>query len=202
MSEMKVKRSISAGVYPISRHNGSGLSPDWVDLRQTVDGYHCAMKPVAQIRRERLAQLIEEDFEGNGAALARHTSKDRKQISAWLNYKNMRDVTAREIEEACLKPLGWLDHENDDFTPPERVSHSKRTDRQKMSDAIVILRELAELQGIPELVSDPIALSVAYDFVVEFDTPLTESNVLDMTKKLAARIRGETNVTPERSSAA
>lgn len=165
------------------------------------------MKPVSQIRRERLAQLIDEDFAGNGAALARRTEKDRKQISAWLKYKDMRDSTAREIEAACLKPSGWLDHEaNAALTEPvqsEPGSHSVRTDRRKMADAIRLLRELAELQGVPELVSNPDAISLAYDFLVEFDTPLTESNVLDMTKRLAAKLRGNANAAPpERSSAA
>lgn len=162
------------------------------------------MKPVSQIRRERLAQLIAEDFGGNGAALARHADKDRKQVSAWLNYKEMRDTTAREIEAACMKPLGWLDHEQGtEFSQSDQrqpASHFARTDREKMRDAIDLLRILAEIQGVPELAFDPVSISVAYDFLVEFDTPLTESNVLDMAKKLAAKIRGESNATPQERS--
>jgi hypothetical protein len=168
------------------------------------------MKPVALIRRENLRRLIDQEFDGKGAALAERMGRDRrngtKQVSAWLNHKEMRDSTAREIELACLKPSGWLDHEaNANLTLAAQAgpeSHSVRTDRQKMADAIRLLKELAELQGVPDLVSDPDAISLAYDFLVAFETPLTESNVLDMTKRLAAKIRGEKDATTERSSAA
>lgn len=203
---MKVLRSMQAGVYQRDRHIGDRSSSFRVDLAPTVDGYHSAMKPVAQIRRERLAQLIRDDFKGNASALASHVDKDRRQISAWMKYKDMRDSTAREIEAACLKPLGWLDHENESGLKNQEQagtgSQTVRTDRQKMADAIRLLQDLAELQGVPELVTDPTAISVAYDFLVEFDTPLSENNVLDITKRLAAKIRGESSAKPERSSAA
>lgn len=161
------------------------------------------MKSVTQIRRDRLADLVTEC--GSAANLARRVGKDRRQISAWLNYKDMRDSTAREIEHACLKPLGWLDNETDrsqTASPqPGLPSQSARTSRSKMADAIELLRHLADLRGVPGLVSDPEAISIAYDFLMEFDTPIDGSNVLDITKQLAAALRGEGDE-GERSSAA
>jgi hypothetical protein len=159
------------------------------------------MKPVALIRRENLRRLIDEEFDGNGAALAARLGKNRrngtKQVSAWLNHKAMRDETARAIERACMKPSGWLDHEGKGEIKggeqPSQSSHYERTDRRKMADAIRLLQEVANIRGFPEMVTDPNCISVAYDFLVEFDTPLTESNVLDMTKRVAAALRGETD---------
>jgi hypothetical protein len=162
------------------------------------------MKPVANIRRDRLAALVREN--GKAVDVAKRANKDPRQISAWLKgIKKISDPSARELERACLKPSGWLDHEGEDSATtadqPSQSSQYGRTDRQKMSDAIRLLQELAELQGVPDLVFDPVAISVAYDFLVEFGTPITEGNVLDITKRLAAKIRGERDAN-ETSSAA
>lgn len=199
---------MASRVYPIGRHQYTHLSPILVDLRQTVDDYHAHMKPVAQIRRENLRRLIDEEFNGNGAALAERIGRDRrngtKQVSAWLHHKAMRDETARQIEAACMKPSGWLDTPNEGdmeiSRQPVNLSQQGRTDRQKMSDAVRLLQELAELQGIPGLVVNPTAISIAYDFLMEFDTPILESNVLDITKRLAAILRGEANAGPQERS--
>lgn len=206
MSEMNVSRSIGETVYRIGSSDARGLSADSADLRRTVDGYHSGMKPVSQIRRDRLAQLIREDFDGLATKLAIHTDKDRRQISAWQRHKHMRDGTAREIEAACGKPAGWLDHESEEIVkPPEQMrpaSQSERINRAKMRDATYLVGVLGELQNVPEAKLDPDSISIAYEFLVEFNNPLTESNVLDMAKRLAARIRGEHIAQSERSSAA
>lgn len=168
------------------------------------------MRPISEIRRARLGDLVAEY--GGASRLATHIERDRRQISAWLaspekaGHKDMSTTTARYIERRCLKPSGWLDHEADASVKAEvgsqPLSQSLRTDRQKMRDAMRLLAELAELQGVPALAHDPDAVSIAYDFLVEFDTPLTENKVLDMTKRLAAKIRGETDATGERSKTA
>ena len=76
------------------------------------------MRPISEVRRARLEELVAEW--GTAQALADHLGKDRRQVSAWradpkkkAGAKAMRDETAREIERACLKPSGWLDHESD-----------------------------------------------------------------------------------------
>lgn len=200
---MNVSRSIQERAYQNDRHAGDRLSDNLLPLGRVQAVYPLAMKPLDQVRRDRLADLVTEY--GSAANLARRIHRDRRQVSHWLTgFRNLSHTTAREIEAACLKPSGWLDHEHGPSVNATGESGTSsqpvRTDRAKMSDAIRLLRELAELQGVPELVADPIAISIAYDFLVEFDTPLTESNVLDITKRLAARIRGEDAA--KRSSAA
>jgi hypothetical protein len=163
------------------------------------------MRSPAETRRLRLLQLSQKY--GKPADFARHIRKDPRQVSAWLvspdraSHKKLSDEVAREIEEACRLPEYWLDSDASTKETGD-PSHPARTDRGKMADAMRLLQELAELQGVPGLVVNPIAISIAYDFLVEFDSPLTESNVLDITKRLAAILRGETNATQERSSAA
>jgi hypothetical protein len=154
---------------------------------------------VSDIRRDRLRQLAEEA--GGQSALAQRIDKDRRQVSAWLTdpakpgAKGMSDETARHIEARCLKPSGWLDHSSDENGVKfglESGSGSQpvRTDPARMADAIYFLEVLAELQGVPGLVRDPVALCIAYDFLEECDQPTEPGNVLDITKRLAAKIRG------------
>jgi hypothetical protein len=116
------------------------LSPATVDRRQTVDDYHSAMKSLDQIRRERLEQLIREDFKGRAQSLADKVGKDRRQVSAWRRYKGMADETAREIEAAALKPSGWLDHEDEPTqkgeTQQRQQSHSLQPDPQILAEAM------------------------------------------------------------------
>lgn len=72
-----------------------------------------AMKPVSQIRRERLAQLILEV--GTQVAIGDAIGKNKNQIYQWLlpdgekGARNMSDASARRIETAFNKPTGWLD---------------------------------------------------------------------------------------------
>jgi hypothetical protein len=164
------------------------------------------MQTASQIRRTRLAQLITQF--GKAADLARHADKDPRQVSAWATgTKKISDATARELEAACGKPVGWMDSESDSRSPSlhaENPTQSQlpRTDRSKMRDAMALLKHLGDLTGVPSLATDPDAIAIAFDFLVEFDTPLDESNVLDLTKRLAAKLRGELNGEPERSKTA
>lgn len=174
------------------------------------------MRDLTEIRRENLRQLIAElggPHKGQ-AELARRTGKDRRQVSAWAKdparpgAKNMKSSTAREIEKDCGKPAYWLDHDAAEQSQNLHrespiTSHPQRTDRLKMRDAMEVLKHLAELHGAPELVNDPDAIAIAYDFLVEFDTPLADSNVLDITKRIAEKLRGEAaNAASERSKTA
>lgn len=107
---------VTPQVYLAGRHRASTLSPIQVSTRPAVAGYHPAMRPLTDIRRDRLRELADEF--GGGSALARKIDKDRRQVSAWLadpdkpGAKNPSNSTARWIERKCLKPSGWLDHES------------------------------------------------------------------------------------------
>lgn len=116
MKVLRVVVLVTPEVYLTGRHRASGVSPIQVASRQAVDGYHPGMRPLTDIRRDRLRELADEC--GGGSALARKIEKDRRQVSAWLadpgkpGAKNPSNSTARWIERKCLKPSGWLDHES------------------------------------------------------------------------------------------
>lgn len=157
------------------------------------------MRPTTEIRRARLEQLVAEW--GTAQQLADHLGKDRRQISAWRalppkkGAKAMRDETARLIEQLCNKPPGWLDHEQgedtvNDSTNVVASSRSVRMDAATIRDAIYVLGLVGEIIGAPRLTGDPNIIKLAYDYILEKNTPVDQSNVLEMTKQLAAKIRG------------
>jgi len=64
-------------------------------------------------------------------------------------------------------------------------------DFERMAEAVTVLREYVEVTGGPdELVTDPIALQIAYEVVESFGLPVRADNVLNLTKILGRRIRG------------
>lgn len=204
---------VTAEVYHCGRHEGDRSSPHRVASAATGDDYYLvmtlpALNPTAANRRANLTFLVNTMDDGNASKFGLRVGKDRRQVSAWMTgRKSIADHTAREIEVACGKPRGWLDREHAGSSQlvhqdSRMESQSQRTDPDKMRDAMTLLRHLADLRDVPELVHDPVALAIALDFVVEFDTPLTNDNVLDITKRLAAKLRGDGNATQERGAVA
>ncbi|WP_152599890.1 hypothetical protein [Noviluteimonas dokdonensis] len=157
--------------------------------------------PTALTRRRNLERLIAEYR--TAADLARATGKDRRQVSAWITgTKNISDTSARELERETRKPDGWMDREpsttsHRNHKETRIASHPQRLDLDKMRDAMELARLLAELRDEPEMASDPMYIAYAYEVLVEIDTPLGASNVIDVTKRLAARVKGGIDATPE-----
>lgn len=78
--------------------------------------FNLAME-IFDIRRRRLAKIIDDDFGGNQSAFGRHTGYSQSQINKWLSEtnvskRNITEISAREIEQKCLKPRDWLDSDN------------------------------------------------------------------------------------------
>ena len=73
------------------------------------------MRPITDIRRDRLRQLIDEAAEGNQARFAAMIDKSRAYVGFWLtdpskpHAKAMGHEEARRIEARFSKPAGWLD---------------------------------------------------------------------------------------------
>jgi hypothetical protein len=71
------------------------------------------MRPISEVRRARLRELVEENV--TQVAVADRLGKNKNQIYQWLldpdkdGARNIRDDTAREIETAFSKPRGWMD---------------------------------------------------------------------------------------------
>jgi len=77
---------------------------------------------VFAIRKKRLKQIIDEEFDGNQSAFSRHTGINTPQINRWLSEsdndksrRNITEVSARDIERKCGKPFDWLDCDEDEM---------------------------------------------------------------------------------------
>ena len=105
------------------------------------------MRPITDIRRERLADLIREFSEGNSAAFSRLIGRSRAQVGFWTakpgkpGAKNLSHATARALERQFNKPHGWMDAEIGGETAP---SHPGRPDDATMSQAVELLHLMAD----------------------------------------------------------
>lgn len=112
------------------------------------------MKPIREVRRERLAHLVTQM--GGQSAVAARLGKDKNQIYQWLQpeeskaSRNISDGTARLIEAAYSLPKGWMDQplseQSAAAVSPEdpaglaaQASQSEQLDDEKLERSIQFL---------------------------------------------------------------
>lgn len=200
---------VTSECYHGGRQVDDRLSPHAVASTATRGVYPFDMtlpattNPTALNRQTNLTVLVNRRAEGNASAFGTLVGKDRRQISAWMTgRKAMADETAREIEKALRLDRGWMDREHplesqNRHDDSRKESRSQRIDLEKMREAMELAKFLAEYRDEPEMATDPTYIAYAYEVLVEFDTPLGTSNVLDLTKRLASRLKGDGNATQE-----
>lgn len=67
---------------------------------------------LSEIRRARLNELLEQQFDGVIQALATKIGRDHAQVWQWLRgTRNISERTAVHIETECGLPAGWLSGE-------------------------------------------------------------------------------------------
>ncbi len=100
-----------------------------------------------------------------------------KFIEAWAKHCNVR--------------MEWI---TSGALPKEaggRASQAARPDFEMIASAVNVLQHYLELVGDPpEWIHDPVLLETAYMVAEEFGKPVAPTNVLDLTKILAKRMRG------------
>lgn len=187
-------------IYPSGSHFASGSVALPVVIRRTVAGYHLAMRPISEIRRDRLRSLAEEF--GSQAALAVRICKDRRQVSAWLTdpakpgAKSMREDTAREIEALCLKHSGWLDHEPSQDSVMMRHdlqagSQSVGLDEAMLHDSLKVIELMNEISAGDPVPFNSRTLKLVYDYITARNERVTDSNIIDFSRAIAKRLRGQ-----------
>lgn len=108
-------------------------------LRTTLN--NCRVLTNDQIRRDRLASLVEEL--GSVQAVADKVEKAPAQVSQWLNAstdfksgrpRNMSSDIARWIEGKCGKPPGWMDQPDsgNQFFSPELHEAIRELDEESL----------------------------------------------------------------------
>ena len=209
MSELNVLRSMGDESIHMVDTDATALPPR-VDHLGGRPPYSSRMKTIHDIRRERLRQLINEQTNRKQSDFARRFGKPKQQVSAWLRApskdgtdngaKNLRDTSARAIEQAFHLPRGWLDTDPaavkaEQPAPISGKSHSVQPDTDKIVATVILLSHYLELVGLPaDEIRDPVLLEIAYAVVEEFGQPVSANNVLDLTKILAKRIRSVEDV--------
>lgn len=86
---------------------------------------------IQDIRRARLAQLIDERYEGSQARYIDETGENQGEISALLRTKkSFGERKARKLEAKSNLPLGWLDTPTDSVAPsvdePHKIGQGAR----------------------------------------------------------------------------
>lgn len=205
MSELNVLRSMGSDSTPRVEMEATSIAAG-VDHPGAAAPYPSRMKTIHDIRRERLRQLIDEEFEGKQAGLCRRIDRLPQQVSAWLRApdkpgaKNINDTSAREVEQQLGKRRGWLDTDpaaikHEQPAQNSGKSHSVQPDIDKIVATVTLLSHYLEVVGLPAYeIRDPVLLETAYAVVEEFGQPASASNVLDLTEILARRIRGVEDV--------
>lgn len=173
---------------------------------------------IAAIRYANLQLLIEQAGgynKGGIAAIARKLGKSQAQLSQVAGAKPIKNVgsrLAREIEELLALPVGWLDTLQAAAPPltvrePATVSYlpSQPTGPalENMALAVETTRYWIDFHGLAGSVEDHIPLlAIAHELVLEVRSAGAPGTVLDLSKKLAARLREESGHVDERGSGA
>ncbi len=146
------------------------------------------MRPIDQVRRQRLAALVEEA--GGQSALAAKIGKDKNQIYQWLadtseaQSRNIGTRSARAVEEAMGRPEGWLDR--DDALGAE--SQLRRPDPAILAQTQEFLDTAYAFQGKRfEMARDADLFADAYEWLAEDDRPVDRRNLVDFGRWMAGR---------------
>lgn len=99
---------------------------------------------IQDIRRERLAKLIEDKYESQ-AAFITATSESQSEVSGLLREKSFGEKKARKIEVKCGLPIGWLDSLDMELPPSSAGSEKVGGD---LDDAAALLAIFAKLSPV------------------------------------------------------
>lgn len=116
------------------------------------------MKPITQVRRERLRELLAEA--GTQVAVALRIGKDKNHIHQWLldpgskGARNIGSASARLLEQSFAKGEGWMDTDPEAFISVGEPSqdHDYRHSRAARPTA-PILAEAVKIMAIDEEVN-------------------------------------------------
>lgn len=163
-----------------------------MSIRHAVREFRCnpSMTIGDRIRQRRKALDIEVEALAKAVGLKPSTLYD---------LENGRSKSTTKLH-ALARELGctaeWLEtghgHKVAEPTPLAYVSHDLRAGLERMAATVKLLQFLIEMRGgDPELIHDIELLGMAQEVVSEATEPLTDSNLVDFGKRLAAKIKAQ-----------
>lgn len=123
-----------------------------VDHDAAAAVYHLGMRPITDIRRDRLRQMIDEVADGNQAQFAEMIGKSRAYVGFWLtdpskpHAKQISHEVAREVEAEMRRrgnkqyAAGWLDSADE--------SHSEIPDPDRLGHALTSIDKVIRKKGL------------------------------------------------------
>jgi hypothetical protein len=110
------------------------------------------MQTISDIRRTNLRAVIDADFEGVPARLARAIGCQPTSISRLYSdapsARNMGDKMARDIERVAGRPEGWMDNIHDTELEPMAKAWFDLTPAERQA-ALAFLDALKARRGTP-----------------------------------------------------
>jgi len=143
----------------------------------------------------RIAQAIEDSPHSVGA-IASDFGISEPAVYSWMRTGRISKNKLGRLAELTGKPLEYflLDDYRSAAADGRRSSQISRLSYGTLADAIKLLLSYLEIRGEPrDWVADPALLEIAHLVVLEAGEPVAPDNVLDLTKRLAARIREGTH---------
>lgn len=65
---------------------------------------------LSELRRQNLALLIKDVFDGKQINLVKRLGRGQAQVSQWMSgHRSIHEDSARDIESVAGKPSGWMD---------------------------------------------------------------------------------------------
>lgn len=156
---------------------------------------------------DRLDRALEAFGLDNATFAALLGESGQQLVGNWRKRGRIGAPSARTIRGLVPGfPVDWV-NDNEGMGPlaARQVanvdrSQSERPDFVHLASSVTVLRNYLEIAGEPEdWVEDPILLEIAYEVVSEFGKPVTSSNVIDLTKVLAKRLRNRGETDEQRS---
>ncbi|MCC4588725.1 helix-turn-helix domain-containing protein [Xanthomonas sp. NCPPB 1067] len=130
-------------------------------------------------------------------ALAKRVDVSQQAIQKLLSGQSKTSRKLTEIAVACRVRPEWLASEDGPMLGDAvqiAPSQPERIDFDRMALTVSVARNLLEVRGDPpDFIEDPVILEIAYQVVATYSDASRPSNVLDLTKILAKRLRGVTD---------
>jgi hypothetical protein len=159
-----------------------------------------------------LGQIVEALMKQEGLSLAGLAERVRAQGATNVKHQHLQQLIEfpnrrpRYLPELA-KAFGFTVEQLMNWKPgdiPSRVqepsgvynvmSHDMRSSLEKMASTVKLLQYIVEIQnGPPEALHDPYLLTIAHEIVSEAGEAVTDSNLVEFSRRFAARQREREN---------
>lgn len=182
------------------------------NLRQATANFFAAQGCKIPCMHMQLGQIVAGLMKQEGLSLAAVAERVRAQgasnvkhqhIQQLIEFPNRRPRYLPELAKAfgytveqlmAWKPGDKPGRVQQGSVVLDAMSHDMRSGLERMASAVKLLQYIVEIQhGPPEALHDPYLLTIAYEIVSEAGEVVTDSNLIEFSRRFAARQREREN---------